>query len=138
MPADLAPDHSPAMALPVSVTLVALTTKLLRISRKHRLNCRSPGLQAQPVEATLELLKPLNHQARQRQRTHRQRRPLVHRLQSLMFRHGVDLLALGLRFATSSLLALGDRRLPPYFNSERDLPGSAPRSTFRTFEGSGP
>jgi hypothetical protein len=59
MPAELAADHSPAMALPVSVTLVALTTKLLRISRKHRLNCRSPGLQAQPVEATLELLKPL-------------------------------------------------------------------------------
>jgi hypothetical protein len=30
---------------------------------------------------------------------------LVHRLQSDMFRHGVDLLALGLRFATSSLVA---------------------------------
>jgi hypothetical protein len=39
-----------------------------------------------------------------------------------MFRHGVDLLALGLRFATSSLVARGDRRLPPYFNSDRDIP----------------
>ena len=32
-------------------------------------------------------------------------RTLVHRLQSDMLRHGVDLLALGLRFATSSLAA---------------------------------
>ncbi len=103
MPADLAADHSPAMALPISVTVVALATKLFRISRKHRLDCCSPGLQAQPIEAALELLKSLDHQRRQRQRTCRQRRPLVHRLQSDTFRHGVDLLALGLRFATSSL-----------------------------------
>ena len=52
------------MALPVSVTLVALATKLFRISPKHRLDCRSPSLQAQPVEATLELLKPFDHQRR--------------------------------------------------------------------------
>ena len=93
------------MGPPVSVALVALATKLLRISRKHRLDRRSPGLQAQPVEATLELFKFLDHQSRQRQRTCRQRHPLVQCLQSDMFRHGVDLLALGLRFATSSLLA---------------------------------
>jgi hypothetical protein len=105
MPADLAADHAPAMALPVSVTLVALATKLFRVSHKHRLDCRSPRLQAKPIETTLELLKPLDHQRWQRQRTHRQRRSLVHRLQSDMFRHGVDLLALGLRFATSSLVA---------------------------------
>src|SRR5271165_3551234 len=54
MPADLAADHSPAMALPVSMTLVALATKLFRVSRKHRLDCRRPRLQAKPVEATLE------------------------------------------------------------------------------------
>ena len=93
------------MALPVSVTLVALATKLFRIRRKHRLDRRSPGMQAQPVEAALELLKSLDHQGRQRQRTYRQRRPLVQRLQFDMFRHGVDLLALGLQFATSSLVA---------------------------------
>jgi hypothetical protein len=105
MPADLAADQAPSMGPPVRVALVALTTKLFRISRKHRLDRRSPSLQAQPIKATLELLKPLDHQGRQRQRTRRQRRTLVHRLQSVMFRHGVDLLALGLRFATSSLVA---------------------------------
>lgn len=93
------------MALPVSVTLVALATKLFRISPKHRLDCRSPSPQAQTVEATLELLKPFDHQRRQRQRIRYQRRPLVHPLQYDTFRHGVDLLALGLRFATSSLRA---------------------------------
>jgi hypothetical protein len=60
------------MALPLSVALVALATKLFRISRKHCVDCPSPSLQAQTVEAA--------------------------------FRHGVDLLALGLRFATSSLV----------------------------------
>jgi hypothetical protein len=37
------------MALPVNVTLVALATKLFRVSHKHRLDCRSPGLQTQPI-----------------------------------------------------------------------------------------
>jgi hypothetical protein len=55
------------MALPVSVTLVALATELFRIRRKHRLDGRSPGLQAQTVEAALKLLKTLDHQRRQRQ-----------------------------------------------------------------------
>jgi len=44
-----------------------------------------------------------------------------------MLPHGVDLLALGLRFATSSLVAWGDRRLPPYFNSDGDIPSSIAR-----------
>ena len=35
-----------------------------------------------------------------------------------MFRKGVDLLALGLRFATSSLVAWGNRRLPSYFQRQ--------------------
>src|SRR5438132_9134464 len=42
VPADLAADHAPSIALPVRVPLVALATKLFRISRKHRLNGRSP------------------------------------------------------------------------------------------------
>jgi hypothetical protein len=45
------------MALPLSVTLVAFATELFRISRKHRLNCCNPGMQAQTVEAALELPK---------------------------------------------------------------------------------
>jgi hypothetical protein len=45
------------------------------------------------------------HQRCQRQRIRCHRRPLVEPLQFDMFRHGVDLLALGLRFATSSLVA---------------------------------
>jgi 7-keto-8-aminopelargonate synthetase-like enzyme len=99
------------MALPVSVTLVAFATKLFRISRKHCLDGCSPGMQAQTVEAALELLKSFDHQRRQCQRTCRQRRTrsqrrtLVEPLQFDMLRHGVDLLALGLRFATSSLAA---------------------------------
>jgi hypothetical protein len=105
VPADLTIDHAPAMALPVSVTLVALATKLLRISREHRLDGRSPSLQAQSVETALEFLKSLDHQRCQRQRIRCHRRPLVEPLQFDMFRHGVDLLALGLRFATSSLVA---------------------------------
>ena len=36
--------------------------------RKHRLDCPSPGMQAQTVEAALELLKSFDHQGRQRQR----------------------------------------------------------------------
>lgn len=93
------------MALPVSVPLIALAAKLLRIRRKHRLNGCSPSLQAQSLKATLELLKPLDQQRRQRQRSRRQRRMLVEPLQFDMLRYGVDLLALGLRFATSSLAA---------------------------------
>ena len=93
------------MALPISVALVALAAKLVRIRRKHRLDGRSPSLQAQSVEAALELLKPLDHQSRQCQRARRQCRTLVKPLQFDMLRHGVDLLALGLRFATSSLVA---------------------------------
>src|SRR5262249_320584 len=105
MPADLATDRAPAMALPIRVPLVALATKLFRIRRKHRLAGRSPSLQAQPVEAALELLKSFNHQRGQCKCSGRQRRPLVRRLRFDMLRHGVDLLALGLRFATSSLVA---------------------------------
>jgi hypothetical protein len=45
------------MALPLSVTLVAFATELFRIKRKHRLDCRNPGVQTQTVEAALELLK---------------------------------------------------------------------------------
>jgi hypothetical protein len=93
------------MALPVSVTLIALAAKPFRISRKHRLDRRSPSLQAQSVETALELFKPLDHQRRQRQRARRRRGRLVESLQLDMLRHGVDLLALGLRFATSSLAA---------------------------------
>src|SRR5437870_4071262 len=104
-PTDLTADHAPSMALPVSVALVALAAKLFRIRRKHRLDCRSPSLQAQSVKAALELLKPLDHHRWQRQRARRQRRTLVEPLQFDMLRHGVDLLALGLRFATSSLVA---------------------------------
>jgi hypothetical protein len=59
-------DATFAMALSVSVPLVALTAKLLLISCKHRLDGRGPSLQAQPVEAALELLKSLNHRRRQR------------------------------------------------------------------------
>src|SRR5438552_19205095 len=58
-----------------------------------------------PTIAAVELRKSLDHQRRQCQRAHRQRRPLVEPLQFDMLRHGVDLLALGLRFATSSLAA---------------------------------
>ena len=43
MPANLAVGHALAMASPPSVTLVALATKLVRISRKHRFNHRSPS-----------------------------------------------------------------------------------------------
>jgi len=93
------------MALPLSVTLVAFATKLFRISRKYRLDGRSPGMHAQTVEATLELLKPFDHQRRQCQRACCQCRTLVEPHQFDMLRHGVDLLALGLRFATSSLVA---------------------------------
>jgi hypothetical protein len=93
------------MPLPLGVTLVAFATELFRISRNHRLDCRSPGMQAQTVEAALELLESFDHQGRQRQRARRQRRLLVHFLEFDMLRHGVDLLALGLRFATSSLVA---------------------------------
>src|SRR6266496_2042483 len=105
VPADLAADHAPSIALPVRVPLVALATKPFRISRKHRLNGRSPSLKTQSVEAAVELRKSLDHQRRQCQRARRQRRPLVEPLQFDMLRHGVDLLALGLRFATSSLAA---------------------------------
>jgi hypothetical protein len=68
VPTDLTADHAPSMALLVSVALVALAAKLYRIRRKHRLDCRSPSLQAQLVKAALELLKPLDHQRWQRQR----------------------------------------------------------------------
>ena len=105
MPADLVADQAPSMGPPVGVALVALATKLFRVNCQHRLDRRGPSPQAQPVEVALELFKPLDHQRRQRQRSRRQRRPLVHPLQCGMFRHGVDLLALGLRFATSSLAA---------------------------------
>src|SRR5436309_2821166 len=105
VPADLTMDHAPAMALPVSVTLVALATKLLCIGREHRLDGRRPSLQTQSVETALEFLKSLDQQRCQRQRIRRQRRTLVEPLQFDMFCHGVDLLALGLRFATSSLVA---------------------------------
>src|ERR1019366_3642538 len=105
VPADLAADQAPAIGPPVTVTFVALAAKLLCIRRQHRLNRPSPSLQAQPVEAALEILEPFHHQRRQRQRPCRQRRPLVLRLQYVTFCHGVDLLALGLRFATSSLVA---------------------------------
>jgi hypothetical protein len=47
------------MALPVGVALVALAAKMFRISRQHRLDGRSSSLQAKPVKAALELLKPL-------------------------------------------------------------------------------
>src|SRR2546430_2624163 len=67
------------------------------------------SLQAQSVKAALELLKPLDHQRWQRQRARRQRRTLVEPLQFDMLRHGVDLLALGLRFAT-----FPRRGSPPY------------------------
>jgi hypothetical protein len=50
MPANVAVDHAPAIALPASVTLIALATKLLRISRKPRLDGHCPSLQAQSVE----------------------------------------------------------------------------------------
>jgi hypothetical protein len=33
-------------------------------NRKHRLDGRSPGMQAQTVETALELLKPFDHQSR--------------------------------------------------------------------------
>jgi hypothetical protein len=61
--------------------------------------------QRRSKRAALELLKLLDHQSRQRQRARRQRGRLVELLQFDMLRHGVDLLALGLRFATSSLAA---------------------------------
>src|SRR5258705_9559404 len=102
---DLAANHAPTMALPVSMVLVALAAKLFRIRRKHRLDGRSPSLQTQSVEAAFEFLESLDHQGRQRQRARCQRRTLVEPLQFDMLRHGVDLLALGLRFATSSLVA---------------------------------
>src|SRR5712671_3302013 len=105
VPADLAANHAPTMALPVSMVLVALAAKLFRIRRKHRLDGRSPSLQTQSVEAAFEFLESLDHQGRQRQRARCQRRTLVEPLQFDMLRHGVDLLALGLRFATSSLVA---------------------------------
>lgn len=92
-------------ALPVSVALEALAAKLVRIRRKHRLNGRSPGLQAQSVEAALERLKPLDHQRWQCQYARFQGRTSVEPLQCDMLRHGADLLALGLRFVTSSLAA---------------------------------
>ena len=44
------------MTLPLGVTLVAFATELFRISRNHRLDRRGPGMQAQTVEAALELL----------------------------------------------------------------------------------
>ena len=56
VPADLAANQAPSIGL--LVALVALAAKLFRISHKHRLNRRNPGLQAQAVETTLELLKP--------------------------------------------------------------------------------
>ena len=74
VPADLTIDHAPSMALPISVALVALATKLFRVSRKHLLDRRSPSLQAQTVEAALELRKPFDHQRRQRQRMQRIRK----------------------------------------------------------------
>lgn len=52
------------MALPIRVTLVALAAKLFRIRRKHRLDGRSPSLQAQSVEAAVKILKPFDHQRR--------------------------------------------------------------------------
>src|SRR5262249_28524116 len=105
VPADLAAHRAPAMALPVSVTLIAPAAKLLRIRRQHCLDGRSPSLQAQSIEAALEFLKSLNHQRRQSQSGRCQRGCWVEPLQFGMLRHGVDLLALGLRFATSSLVA---------------------------------
>jgi hypothetical protein len=86
-----------SLAAVLSVPLVAFATELFRISRNHRLGCRSPGMQAQTVEAALELLKSFAHQGQQRQRARRLRRPLVHCLEFDMLRRGVDLLALGLR-----------------------------------------
>ena len=47
------------MALPVSVTLVALATKLFRISPKHRLDRRGPARRHRRSKLPFELLKPL-------------------------------------------------------------------------------
>src|ERR1039458_8963024 len=119
---DLAHRYAPTMRRPPAVAFVGLAAQLCDIARQHRLDRRGPSPQAQPIEAPLEVLKSLDNQWRQRQRPRPQRRPLVHVLECDILRHGVDLLALGLRFATSSLAAWGDRRLPPYFNSGRDIP----------------
>ena len=112
MPADLSIDRAPAKALPVRMTLVAFATKLLRISCKHRLNGRCPGMQAQTVEAALELFKSFDHQRRQCQCCRQRRTSIVSAVPWSnplftfdMLRHGVDLVALGSDFATSSLVA---------------------------------
>src|SRR5258708_12811841 len=104
------------------MVLVALAAKLFRIRRKHRLDGRSPSLQTQSVEAAFEFLESLDHQGRQRQRARCQRRTLVEPLQFDMLRHGVDLLALGLRSATPTLLAPVHHRLPPYFTTYQPPP----------------
>src|SRR5260370_11619380 len=62
VPADLAANHAPTMALPVSMVLVALAAKLFRIRRKHRLDGRSPSLQTQSVKAALVFLHSLSTQ----------------------------------------------------------------------------
>ena len=54
VPADFATDQAPSIAPPVRVPLVALATKLFRISRKHHLNGCSPSLKTQSVEAAVE------------------------------------------------------------------------------------
>jgi hypothetical protein len=54
VPTDLAAGRAPSIALPISVTWIALAAKLFRISHKHGLDGRSPSLQAQALDAALE------------------------------------------------------------------------------------
>jgi hypothetical protein len=116
--ADLASCPSPAVAPALRVSGMPTSTQAFHIGSHHALQSLDPGRQAKPTKAGINSLPSLFHSWRDWARAGQCR-----------FRHGIAFLD-GLD--ARNLMAQGKQSRLPYFNIDRDIPGSN-RISWRRF-----